>query len=260
MEENEKMKIQIINPSNKKPFDLIISLKEKDLKAEMNSIINYIVSLNNKISDLDKELKKGINRINILEEKVNDLMSIKSQYEKLKKEEIKNENRFFPKSNIINIEDENIIINWFDKKPIKFLQLFDSKVDGDSIASFHSKCSNKSPIFLIIKTSNGYKFGGFTSKIIAVNANYTNDNKAFLFSLDKKEKYNISMPQYATFYSINNFFQFGGCALRIYNNCMSNQNNYISNGGFETVPSNHGINFGEQYFRVSSFEVYQLEY
>ena len=69
----------------------------------MNSIINYIVSLNNKISDLDKELKKGINRINILEEKVNDLMSIKSQYEKLKKEEIKNENRFFPKSNIINI-------------------------------------------------------------------------------------------------------------------------------------------------------------
>ena len=254
------MKIQIVNPSNKKPFDLIISLKEKDLEAEMNSIINYIVSLNNKISDLDKELKKGINRINILEEKVNDLMSIKSQYEKLKKEEIKNENRFFPKSNIINIEDENIIINWFDKKPIKFLQLFDSKVDGDSISSFHSKCSNKSPIFLIIKTSNGYKIGGFTSKIIAVNANYTNDNKAFLFSLDKKEKYNITIPQFAAYYSKKDFFQFGGYALRIYNNCMSNQNNLIDSGGFRNVPSNYGINFGEQYFRVSSFEVYQLEY
>ena len=254
------MKIQIVNPSNKKSFDLNISLKEKDLKAEMNSIINYIVSLNNKISDLDKELKQGIERINNLEEKVNDLMSIKNQYEKLKKEEIKNDNRFFPKSSIINIEDENIIINWFDKKPVKFVQLFDSKVDGDSITSFHSKCSNKSPIFLIIKTSNGYRFGGFTSKIIDVNNNYTNDNKAFLFSLDKKEKYNITMSLYATYYSFNEFFQFGGCALRIYNNCMSNQKNCISDGGFETVPSNFDINFGEQFFRVSSFEVYQLEY
>ena len=41
---------------------------------------------------------------------------------------------------------------------------------------------------------------------------------------------------------------------------MSNQNNLIDSGGFGNVPSNYGINFGEQYFRVSSFEVYQLEY
>ena len=111
---------------------------------------------------------------------------------------------------------------------------------------------------LLVKTTNGYRFGGFTSKLWT-KSNYVNDNKSFLFSLDKKEKYNITGPQNATYYDDNSFF-FGSAALRLYNNCTSNQNNYVANNAFSTVPQNCGINGGQQHFTVFSYEIYQIEY
>ena len=40
------MKIKILNPSNNKEFYINVLLKEKDIKAEINSIIPYVISLN----------------------------------------------------------------------------------------------------------------------------------------------------------------------------------------------------------------------
>ena len=229
---------------------------KKDLKAELDTIVPYIKSLREKIDNLENQFKE---KTNSLEKKIEELMSIKEEYEKLKKKEIIQDNRFFKSSNIIKIEDEQIILNWFEKKPVKFVKLLDSKVDGDSTNAFINKCANKCPIIVFVKTTNGFRFGGFTSKLWN-NGSYVNDSKCFLFSLDKKEKYNITDGQNAGYYSSNSHFQFGGAALRLYNNCTSNQNNYVSNSAFTTVPANYGINGGEQYFTVSSYEVYQLEY
>ena len=67
------MKIIIINPLNKKEFYLDIPLKVKTLKNELDSIVPYIASLNDKINKME-------NRINILENEVNKLLSIKEEY------------------------------------------------------------------------------------------------------------------------------------------------------------------------------------
>ena len=50
--------------------------------------------------------------------------------------------RFFPKSNIVKPNDEYIILSWFDKKPISFNLLFDSKIDGDLTSTFYQRCEN----------------------------------------------------------------------------------------------------------------------
>ena len=51
--ENEKvMKINIINPMNKKEFNIDIPLKEKTLKNEIDSIITYITSLKAQINKI----------------------------------------------------------------------------------------------------------------------------------------------------------------------------------------------------------------
>ena len=139
------------------------------------------------------------------------------------------------------------------------IQLLDSKKDGDSTSTFASKCAQKCPTIVIVKTIKGFRFGGFTSKLWA-NGNYTKDSKCFLFSLDKKEKYNITEENYATYLQGNDNFYFGSATLRLYNNCTSNQSNYVSDSSFSTVPQNYGINGGEQNFTVSSYEVYQIEY
>ena len=43
--------MKIINPLNNKEFFINIPLKEKDIKAEINSIIPYITHLNEKIEN-----------------------------------------------------------------------------------------------------------------------------------------------------------------------------------------------------------------
>ena len=251
-EQEKVMKINIINPLNKKEFYIEIPLKEKSLKNEIDSIIPYIVSLNDKINKME-------NRIIILENKVNELYSIKEEYSKLKKDKKEQNNVLFPKSSIINANEENIILSWFDIKPIKFNLLLDSKVDGDSTSTFYQKCEQKCPTILFFKTTNGARFGGFTTKFWS-NLGVAKDEKSFVFSLDKKEKYKVTNIDEAI-YGSNNFFQFGTCSFRICNNCTSVNTNYINDHKkYYDLPSNYGLTGGDSNFTISSYEVYQVEY
>ena len=260
LEEDAKMKIEITNPTNQKTFGIDVPIKEKNLRMEVNGLVEYMSSLNNRVTTLENKNKEFENKNKELEKQIKELMSIKEEYEKLKKLEIQKENRYFKDSSIVKLEDENTIISWFEKKPTKFNKLLDSKIDGDSTNAFENKCAKKCPTMVFVKTTNGYRFGGFTT-ILWTHGSYGKDNKAFLFSLDRKEKYNITNENNANYLNSGSFFQFGGGAdLRLYNNCTSNKSNYVSNSSFDTVPANFAINGGEQYFTVSSYEVYQIEY
>ena len=262
LEEGNNIKIKIISPLNNNPFYIEIPSKEKGLREEMTSISKYIASIKN---EYDKKIK-------LMEEKIDELMKFKKDYEIAKKEEIKEEKRYFFNSNIIKYEDENMIINWFDKKPEKFSKLFDSKEKGDNIQTFYNLCKNMRRLIIFIKTLSGYRFGGFTSNQIPPNAydnNYNNygfwpDKTAFVFSIDKKQKYNIKDEKYATqyYYDSNNggqrYFQFGCSAIKIYDNCTMNSDNSVNGATFDNF--NNEINGKDNNFIVDSFEVYQIDY
>jgi len=197
--------------------------------------------------------------MSILENKVNELFSIKEEYSKLKKENIENNNMIFEKSSIIKKDDENTILSWLDKKPSKFNLLLDSKIDGDSTTTFNQKCNNKCPTILFFKTTKGVRFGGFTTKFWE-KSNFMKDEKSFVFSLDKKEKYKVTNPNFSI-YSCNDFFQFGRCCFRINNNCTSVNTNYIYDSkNYYDIPCNFGLTGGDKNFTISSYEVYQIEY
>ena len=253
-DEKEKvMKINIINPMNKKEFSFDIPLKEKTLKNEIDSIIPYIKSLNDKINKME-------NRINVLENKVNELYSIKEEYTKLKKEKLEQNNLLFPQSNIIKSEDENLILSWLDKKPFKINLLFDSKIDGDTISTFYKKCQKKCPTMIFFKTTSGSRFGGYTTQFWIESGGFIKDDKSFLFSLDLKGKYKVNNKDYAL-YCDKHFFQFGGCCFKICNNCTSVNTNYLNNGNrFYYIPDNFGLTGGDKNFIISSYEVYQIEF
>ncbi len=251
-EDEKGIKINIINPLNKKEFFIEIPLKEKTLKNEIDSIIPYIVSLNDKINKME-------NRINILENKVNELYSIKEEYSKLKKENMEENSSSFSKSSIITSKDENTILSWFDRKPSNFNLLLDSKIDGDLTSTFYQKCKNKCPTILFFKTSNGARFGGFTTQFWPENGS-NEDKKSFVFSLDKKEKYKVTNSKYSL-YGVKDYFQFGACCFRIYNKCTSVNTNYINDDKYcYDIPSNYGLTGGDRNFIISSYEVYQVEY
>ena len=290
-EEDRKMKIEITNPANQQTFSIDVPIKKKELGTEVSNLVTYvsslkdrIVSLENKNKELEEQLKykneileKELkNKYEILEKELKNTKEIlekelKNKYELMEKElkpikekyyrkqkMLEDIKESFKKSSIIQKEDAKIIMKWFEEKPTKFIKLLDSKIDGDTTNAFENKCAKKCPTMVFVKTIKGRRFGGFTT--VTWTNGYSKDNKAFLFSLDRKEKYKITDENYANCLSSGNSFYFGGGTLTLYNNCTSKNDNFVTNSNFESVPENYGINGGEHKFTVSSYEVYQVEY
>ena len=241
IQEGKKMKMKIINPINNKEFFINVNSKEKDTKSEINSIIACVNSLTQKVQNL--------------ENKLNEL--IKEKEEKKKKKELYGQ---ISKSSVINKDEIDLFMNWFDKKPTKIKLLLDSKIDGDSTQTFYNKCLYKFPTVVFVKTTKGRRFGGYCSiGWENANGNYKKDINNFIFSLDKKKKYKIKKPEYGIQTSSIYFAFGGGYDICIHNNCTSNNSSYNCNGGTYETTEKYELN-GEYNFTVSSYEVYQIEY
>ena len=255
------MKLEIINPSNDKVFYINIPYKEKDLKSEINSIIPYVASLNEKIQLLEK-------KVNDLEQKLDEIYTYKNLLEEIKKEKEKKEkeekeiNKELGRSKILLENENKLLISWLEKMPKKVTLLLDSDRDGDSTHTFFNKCSGKYPTIVLVKTTKDKRFGGYSS-IPWKNTNGGNesDKNNFIFSLDKKEKYKIIKPENAIETS-SNYFAFGaGSDFYIHDKCKTYSGNYVNGttGTYEKI-KNYDLNGGENKFTVSNYEVYQIEY
>ena len=138
----------------------------------------------------------------------------------------------------------------------------DSKIDGDKTETFYQKCGGKSPTIVLVKTTEGNRFGGYTSfPWENKNDGIINDNNSFIFSLNKMKKYNILKPKNAI-QTFNNYFAFGGNVsdFFIMNNCHSTNGNYCdhSEGTYSTTEK-YELNGSKINFTVSSYEIHKIE-
>jgi len=91
--------------------------------------------------------------------------------------------------NIVQTGETDMIINWLGKKA-DFELCYRASIHGKSSSEFHNRCDGKGASITFVKTTNGFRFGGFTSRSWnGNNNNYEyNDSSAFVFSLDKQTK------------------------------------------------------------------------
>ena len=249
IQEEKKMKLKIINPINNREFFINILSKEKDIRSEINSLITYVTSLNEKINKLE-------NKVNLHENILNEI--IKEKEEKKKEKELYSQ---INKSNVINKDEIDLFMNWLDQKPKKIKLLLDSKIDGDLTQTFYNKCGGKFPTVVFVKTTKGKRFGGYCSiGWKNTNSNNVKDINNFIFSLDKKKKYKIKNPDKAI-ETDSNYFAFGYSTsdFYIHDKCTSSTDNYNNNTGTYETTETYELN-GERNFTVSSYEVYQIEY
>ena len=152
-----------------------------------------------------------------------------------------------------------MIINWLPRKPNKINLLLNSNKDGDSTKTFINKVNGKCPTLAVIKTTNGYSFGGFTTQMWKEGE--VRDNNAFVFSIDKKKKYYIKQPEHAIGFSEGYSWLFGYSynAIVIRDNCKTRNDNYVNNQTYD-IKEQYELNGGEEYFTVKSFEIYHVEY
>ena len=251
IKDERKMKIKIVNPANDREIFINVPLKEKDLKSEIDSIIPYVASLSERIQVLEKKLDEIYIYKDILEE-------IRKEKEK-EKELIKQYE--INKSQILNLNEKELFLSWLENKPKKIKLLLDSRIDGDLTQTFYNKCSGKYPTVVFVKTTKGHRFGGYSSiPWKNLNGGFAEDEKNFIFSLDKQKKYNIIKPKNAIDTDSNYFAFGGGNDFYVNDKCTSTSNNYNNNIGTYNTTETNELNGGERNYTVSSYEVYQIEY
>jgi len=174
------------------------------------------------------------------------------------------DNKIFQNENEINFIKERIAqIPGCSEKKISMKLKFRLSENGSSIIDFHKICDGIPNNLVLVKTTDGERFGGFTRLAwTSCNMNQKDDN-AFCFSLTRKKVYNIikgfnAIADYENFGPsfLDNMFHIGSRFNSLtYGNCTKNtRSNYL---GERTT---YEINNNKQFFIINEFEFYEIKF
>ena len=270
----------------------IIELKNSQIFFNQFSSHEQIIIALSKIITSSNNIEIKENEIiikfkNFLEEEISlkipeEIYNIELLYLNLKKLQIENENlkniiiNNVPNKNEINKKSENriknsvilkddedvMIKNWINNnKPLSFDLIYKATRDGDDVKDFHKLCDEISPSLTIVRAKNGNRFGGYTSCALTKNSSdqAINDPSAFVFSIDKKYKFNTNNPSYAIRSITSRGPCFGdNCPFYIGNKFLTNNSSYSNPSNDYNCPPY--VLTGAKYFIVDELEVYKVNF
>ena len=82
----------------------------------------------------------------------------------------------------------------------KIKLIFRASRDGWDEDDFSEHCNNKGPTLILIKSSVGKVFGGFTKLPWSQNEGVKSDDSAFLFSVSLMKKFPCTKPELAIYH------------------------------------------------------------
>ena len=248
-----------------------VQFKLKEIKVEkIDNLQLYfmIQDLTKKIENQNKIIIEQNIRIKNLENKIinlnyleNDIIQQNTLNNKKKKEKNPYKNSFSKFSQIIqkDYEKEKIIRNWINpEKGIDFFLLFKMSEDGVNSKDFHNKCDRKGATLILIETTKGYKFGGYTP-LNWDNTGFKTDDDTFIFSINNMEKIN-KIEKNKDDYSINGNINrgpiFGNGDIVIMDDMKKGK--FICNE-ISSFLTDLKLSNGEKDFEVKEIEVFQVK-
>ena len=142
---------------------------------------------------------------------------------------------------------------------VKFNIIYRASEHGDKAKTFHQKCDNHQMTLVLVETTKGRRFGGFTTKTWDGNCVKKIDNDAFVFSLDKHKIYDVHKNEFA----IGGYPKFGpvffGCQIRIYDEFFKKGGTTCHRALNYKTKEDYELNSGEQTYIVKEIEVYDIE-
>ena len=144
---------------------------------------------------------------------------------------------------------------------ILFIMCYKATIDEDKASSFRKKCENLSPLIFVIETTDGFRFGGYTSSFLNNSRNsYINDPYSFIFSFDTKKKYKIIKNEEAVFDIKDNFPSFGRNDIVIKDGFLSNKSSYsMFPDHYEQdteALGDYQLTGGVKFFQIKEMEVF----
>ena len=263
--EKKKYSIETRNSSIFLIFNFDLGSISFELFAKKNNIDDTLNYLTEKVKYLMEENIEIKNKLNLYFQENNNLknkiISLENEINYFKEKE--NYKLFYGSTIIQSFEEKNLISNWILQNTDKNCRLiYKAKRDGDQALDFHSKCDNMGPLLIIIQTSTGNRFGGYTSKSWTnpSSSNWPGDELAFIFSLDLKRKFEIKIPSQAIghYNDKGPVFGYGHC-FEISSGCLHNSSSYhrisASYEGMDQL-----ILTKQSKFTVSDYEVFQIKF
>ena len=139
--------------------------------------------------------------------------------------------------------------------------------------AFHEQCDNRRDTLTLVRTEFGKTIGGYTHYPWESSGGYVNDGdkKAFLFSLDRKEKYVPADGNNLIYRGSDRGPSFGGWDLYLADSCNNNSSSFANFPYSYNRAENKIANSQESYanfsgatngynFRVVEYEVFQVQY
>jgi len=154
-----------------------------------------------------------------------------------------------------------------------FSLLWRGSRDGFDTAAFHRLCNGKANTVTVIKNTNGFIFGGFTSIPwqSSIDGYYQADNTAFLFSLtnviNTPLKLKVKAPQCAVVHNLayGPLFGYEGEDLCVYNLSNTNRQSFMNLRSYEFPNGKSGSEGGQfivggsdKFFQTVEIEVFQV--
>jgi len=139
--------------------------------------------------------------------------------------------------------------------------LYKASRDGDSASEFHSACDNKGPTVVIVQTTSGAIFGGYTDVSWTSSNTYVSSTTSFLFQLRPYMKQHVLIKAQegnAVYHKSDYGPTFGsGHDFNIKSGSMSSTTSFTNAGygyTFSKYPS-YELNDGEKNFKVKDYVV-----
>jgi hypothetical protein len=173
-------------------------------------------------------------------------------------------------STILSGTQENsfLALTGFENKA--FSMLWRGSRDGFDAAAFHRLCDGKASTVTVIKNTNGFIFGGFTSIPWSSSGNYKADRTAFLFSLTNPSntplKMKVKIPEDAVWHHQRYGPAFGGGhELHVFSLSNTNRKSFMKflSYEFQNGKSDHEggkfiVGGSDHNFQTVEIEVFQV--
>ena len=216
-------------------FEFIILFFYLSLKKQKEKIILQKKNISNEIYKFENEIKSLSNKIN--------LYMVNLQNKKIT-------------DIIANNEEYFMISNWINNLKIEIC--FKGTLEGDFTKNILDKCLNNSnQILILIELENGKRFGGYFNN----NLNKTKENYSFLFSLNKKKKYDVIKENNLNFLKEDNIIKFDEDLIINSKWKIGKKNlcNFPKNYGDEINDTIFDLNGGLKHFDIIELEFFSLK-
>jgi len=129
--------------------------------------------------------------------------------------------------------------------------------DGDRASDFHDHCDGQGPTVVIIETTTGHVFGGYTDVSWGSDVDCYSSSTSFLFQLRPNfGQYKIKIEHCAAYHHIHYGPTFGGGHdLMVSDLAMNNSDSDITPNSYDVLQSN--LNGGVRKFQVRDYVVFE---